>query len=155
MNYPHFFAIDASSYEDNAHPIALAWSMKDGAIKTTLIQPEDDWTEWDFALQDMHGINQETLFQMGETVWSVIRELENDLQSPLLHCDDDVRSDALLEKLYEACGRDVSLETQHHLEEAPKEFVPSQWIDDTDFHHQPCDERVRLMLMLWVDFNQK
>ncbi len=85
MEYPSFVAIDASSYEDSAHPVAIAWSLADGTVKTTLIQPDDDWDDWDFALEDLHGISQDTLYQMGETGWSVIRELEADLDQPLSH----------------------------------------------------------------------
>ena len=36
-SYPHFLAIDASSYEDTAVPVAIAWSLQDGTIKTVLI----------------------------------------------------------------------------------------------------------------------
>ena len=63
MEYLSFVAIDASSYEDSAHPVAIAWSS-DGTVKTTLIQPDDDWDDWDFALEDLHGISQDTLYQM-------------------------------------------------------------------------------------------
>src|SRR5690554_498811 len=103
MEYPQFIAIDASSFEEHAHPIAIAWSLSNGQIKTTLISPDDQWEDedWDISLQDLHGINSETLYQRGETTWSVIRELEHDLANPYIYADDHMRVEILLSKLYE------------------------------------------------------
>ncbi|MDK2779297.1 MAG: hypothetical protein KYX62_16710 [Pseudomonadota bacterium] len=148
MQYPHFIAIDGSSWEPHAHPVAIAWSMADGQIKTTLIQPEDDWDDWDITLQDVHGINPDTLYQLGETVWSVIRELENDLEQSYLFSDDAERSTDLLDKLYDACRRDLSLEIIHC-----SDAIDGELPDSSDMHYQPCDERVRLMLLAWAAAN--
>ena len=152
--YPHFIAVDASSFEDEAHPVAIAWSLADGTIKTTLIQPEDDWEDWDYALEDLHGITRDTLYQRGETPWSVVREMENDLEQPFLFCEDVERTDLLLEKLYEACGREPTVETGRFTSELSDQRDINDWMLDTAFQHQTCDERVRLMLTLWVEDNQ-
>ena len=149
MSYPHFIAIDGSSWEEHAHPVAIAWSMADGQIKTTLIQPEDDWDDWDISLQDLHGINPDTLYQLGETIWSVIRELENDLEQPHLYADDDVRAGEMLEKLYDACGRDVSFEVSH-CRDILFDGVP----EAEAMNYVPCDERVHSMLLAWAAENQ-
>lgn len=138
MNAPQFVAIDASSWEERAHPIAIAWSLADGRIKTTLIQPEDDWDDWDYALEDIHGINQDTLYQRGETCWSVIRELENDLQSSRLQSDDIEHCELMLERIYDACQRDLSIELDT-LEVA------------AELSQKTCDERVHAMLQAWAD----
>lgn len=151
MSYPHFVAIDASSWEDEAHPIAIAWSMTDGRIKTTLIQPEDDWEDWDYALEDIHGINQDTLYQRGETCWSVIRELENDLEQPWLYADDQERTEALLEKIYEACGRDLSIEIGLFSDDLSDREALNESRDALHSQHLPCDERVLVMLQCWVN----
>ena len=151
MTYPAFVAIDASSWDDNAHPVAIAWSLEDGTIKTTLVQPDDDWDDWDYALEDQHGISQDTLYQRGETTWSVIRELENDLDQPYLLADDAERCEQLLDRLYDSCGRDLTIECSAFQAELPQQDDLGDWYQDTAFHHQPCDERVRLMLMLWSE----
>lgn len=141
-NYPQFIAIDASSFEETAHPVAIAWSMNDGQIKTTLIQPEDDWQDWDISLQDIHGISQDTLYQRGETTWSVVRELDEDSEASLLYYNPqtDPYLPELLEKLYESCERDVSLNLG---------FI-SEILRDTqplaDNQASSCDERVYQML---------
>jgi len=150
VEYPSFIAIDASSWEESAHPVAIAWSLTDGTIKTTLIQPEEDWDDWDTTLEMLHGISQDTLYQRGETTWSVIRELENDLERPFMLTDDQDRCNALLESLYSSCDRDLSLETGPFQEEVGSTDM-EDWYEETAFHHQPCDERVRLMLNLWAD----
>lgn len=152
--YPHFLAVDGSSWEDEAHPVAIAWSLADGTIKTTLIQPEDDWHDWDFALEDLHGINQETLYQRGETCWSVLRELEHDLEQPSVACDDASRVEQLLEKLYDACGRDVSLEISAYADEVQNPQIIREVREDLQLSEQMCDDRVRLMLEVWARENR-
>lgn len=151
MSYPHFIALDGSSFEEEAHPIAIAWSLSDGSIKTVLIQPEDDWEDWDYALEDLHGISQDTLYQRGETPWAVIRELEEDLEQGFLHAAQIDTTQALLERLYDACGREFSLEIGDHRVDLPQVSDLQDWYLDSAFDQQPCDERVRLMLLLWAN----
>lgn len=150
MSYPQFIAIDGSSFEDHAHPVAIAWSLPDGQIKTTLIAPEDDWDDWDISLQDLHGINPDTLYQLGETVWSVVRELENDLEQPYLYADNADRVTELLEKLYDACNRDLSIEIGEY-----SEIIKGKALDESAQYHQTCDDRVHRLLMAWARANGK
>lgn len=145
MSYPQFIAIDGSSFEEHAHPVAIAWSLPDGQIKTTLIAPEDDWEDWDISLQDLHGINPDTLYQRGETCWSVIRELEQDLENPYLFADSPERVTVLLEKLYEACNRDLSIEIGDYREE-----MNAAALNESAQYHLPCDERVHRLLVGWA-----
>ena len=153
MTYPHFIAIDPSSHEETSHPIAIAWSMSDGQIKTTLIQPEDDWEDWDYALGDLHGINQDTLYQRGETPWSVVREMENDLEESYLRTDNCDEVERLLELIYEACGKENSLETGNYWEEIGDKSLIADTQDQL-FHTQlTCDDRVLLMLRAWAESN--
>lgn len=150
MSYPHFVAVDASSWEEEAHPIAIAWSMTDGQIKTTLIQPDDGWDDWDYALEDIHGISRDTLYQRGETTWSIIRELENDLEQSYLLADDPERVEELLNRIYESCNRDLSLEVGNHTEEIHNRAALAEATEQLFHQHLTCDERVLVMLQLWV-----
>ena len=150
MAYPHFIAIDASSYEEEAHPIAIAWSMTDGRIKTTLIQPDDGWEDWDYALEDIHGISQDTLYQRGETAWSVVRELENDLEQTYLMTEEADRTEMLLDKIYDACGRELSLEVGEYSEEISDQQALSEATDQLYHQQLTCDERVLVMLQVWA-----
>ncbi|MBM94642.1 MAG: hypothetical protein CMI09_02175 [Oceanospirillaceae bacterium] len=153
MNYPHFIAIDPSSHEETSHPIAIAWSMSDGQIKTTLIQPEDDWEDWDYALEDLHGINQDTLYQRGETCWSVLREMENDLEESYLRSDDFEQVERLLGLIYEACGKELSLETGSYREEISDQALLKETQEQLYNTHLTCDDRVLLMLKAWAEAN--
>lgn len=158
MQYPQFLAIDASSYEMGAHPISIAWSLSDGTIKTTLIQPEDDWQDWDYALEDLHGINQDTLYQLGETGGSVIREFEYDCENTHYLVQNAEASMELLEKLYGAYDKEPPIE----LVRAEDWFATSNnsydQIQQTLFDIQNeftldvnrCEDRVRMMLEAWV-----
>lgn len=153
MAYPHFIAIDASSYEDSAYPIAIAWSLADGTIKTTLIQPDDEWDEWDFALEELHGISQDTLYQRGETPWSVIRELENDLEQSYLASDDVDRCELLLEKLYETCQRELSMEIGSYTADLFQPDNKQECCEQLSDIRMSCDDRVALMLHAWAREN--
>lgn len=147
MNYPQFIAIDASSFEDWAHPVAIAWSLPDGQIKTTLIAPDDEWgDDWDISLQDMHGITPETLHQRGETPWSVIRELEQDLENSYIFADQPDRVEELLDKLYESCSRELNFEIGHFNEQVDNQEA----LDPYAHFQQPCDERVLQLLQAFA-----
>ena len=141
MIYPQFIAIDPSSFEEAAHPVAIAWSLPDGQIKTTLIAPDDEWDDWDISLQDLHGITQDTLYQRGETTWSVIRELEADLENPYLFADQLEPVETLLNKLYDSCDRELSFEIGHY-----REKISTNAFDDYAHFQQPCDERILILL---------
>ena len=143
MSYPQFLAIDASSPEDDSQAIAIAWSTPDGLVKTTLIQPDGDWFGLDYAVADMHGISEDTLYQRGETAWSVIRELESDMEQSILYCANHYQTMRLLEKLYETCDRELNIELLE-LEE-----VISDSIDDSFEYSYACDQRVREFLLIW------
>jgi len=146
MEYPQFIAIDSSSFEEYAHPVAIAWSLADGQIKTTLISPDDQWEdECDSALQDMHGITPETLYERGETTLAVIRELEADLANPYIFADDPVRVEEQLNKLYESCSRDMSIEIGDY-----REIVTETLLDEYAHYQVACDERVQQLLQDWA-----
>lgn len=150
MSYPQFIAIDGSSFEDFAHPVAIAWSLPNGQIKTTLITPEDDWEDWDISLQDLHGITPDTLHQRGESPWSVIRELEQDLDNAYLFADHQERVETLINKLYEACDREPSFE----IVDCREEVTPSA-LDDYAHFKIPCDERVENLLRAYARAHNK
>lgn len=146
MEYPQFIAIDSSSFEEHAHPIAIAWSLSNGQIKTTLICPDDQWEdECDSGLQDLHGITTETLYERGETTLAVIRELEQDLANPYIFADDPVRVEEQLNKLYESCSRDLSIEIGDY-----REIVTETLLDEYAHYQVACDERVQQLLQDWA-----
>lgn len=145
MQAPHFIALDGNHFDDDATPVAIAWSTSDGLIKTTLIQPDDNWQGLDYAVADMHGIQEDTLYQLGETCWSVLRELELDIEQGQLLIDPTTNVHALLEALYQACDRELNLELFDIEQQYPGLFSDRQ----AELHHLPCDERIRLLVLEW------
>lgn len=146
MQYPQFIAIDGSSFEEYAQPVAIAWSLANGQIKTTLITPDEDWEdECDSSLQDMHGITPDTLYERGETTIAVIRELEADLTNPYLFADDPTRVEALLSKIYESCSRELSIEIGDY-----REIVTDTLLDEYAHYQIACDERAQQLLKDWA-----
>jgi hypothetical protein len=162
MEYPQFLVIEASSYEENAHPIMMAWSLSDGSIKSTLIQPEDHWDDWDFSLEELHGIQRDTLHQRGETAWSTIKEFEYDCNNThyLVHHTESTTH--LLEQLYDACDKEPSVELIDAKDWFPKSlnnydsiqqfFFDTQQELGLNTHH--CDETVKILLTTWVKLQE-
>ncbi|WP_221798291.1 hypothetical protein [Oceanobacter mangrovi] len=153
MSYPQFIAVDGSSYEEEANPIAIAWSLPDGRIKTTLVQPDDGWDDWDYALEDIHGITRDTLYQRGETSWAIVRELENDLEQSYILTDDEERSGDLIEKIYEACNREISIEVGDYSSDITDQDALQHATQQLFHEHLTCDERVLVMLQTWAHEN--
>lgn len=138
MQYPQFIAIDGTDLSDSAYPVAMAWSLADGQIKTTLVEPDESWQQWDTGLGAEHGIEPETLYQRGETTWSVVRELEADLSASTLYYNPqtDPYLPELLERLYASCEQEVQINLM------PIDALIADveiWQDELSGH---CDERV-------------
>lgn len=104
--YPGFIAIETG--EDNGLPLAIAWSMSDGRIKQTLIQPDDSWIDEDTNVMGAYSI--EELESLGVSPLDVIRELENDHFSETLYTSDNGDDEAALARLFDTYGLDPFVE---------------------------------------------
>ncbi len=144
MQYPQFIAIDATSLSEDAYPVAIAWSLADGQIKTTLIEPEENWQTWDMGLAEAHGISPDTLYQRGETAWSVVRELDADLAQPTMYYNPhtDPYISELLMLLYASCERELDIAL------VPVSALSAQSASLIDEPLSNCDERVFQQLRL-------
>ncbi len=67
MKIPRFLDVEASSFDKNSYPIEIAWSNPDGTIESHLINPYsvDDWTDWDYHAQQIHGISRKLCRESG------------------------------------------------------------------------------------------
>ena len=52
-----FVDFEASSLHVGSFPIEAAWVREDGVGEAHLITPEDDWHEWSYASESIHGIS--------------------------------------------------------------------------------------------------
>ena len=87
MEYPRFLVLEASSYEEDAYPIAASWSISDGQLKDVMIRPEDQWRAWD-----------------------VIRELSEDVDKCPVYVSEPYLYQRWLNTLYSAYGAEIPFE---------------------------------------------
>jgi hypothetical protein len=158
MEYPQFLVIDASSYELDGHPIAIAWSLTDGTIKSTLLQPEENWHEWDIGLEDLHGMTQEILIQSGEPVWEAVKEFEFDCENSIYLVQDGERTMELLERMYDAYDKEpgadlIGIHEWHPSETEERYQLMEDIRSDLELSPYRCEDNVRLMLEMWVRVN--
>ena len=121
-NMPGFIAVETG--DDGGLPLAIAWTLPDGRVKHTLIQPEDDWL--DAEMVSLGEDSLEELNSMGVSPLDVIRELENDHFSDTLYTAGVGDDEAALSRLFDTYGLDPFVEL------APAESLyatlsPGEW----------------------------
>jgi len=107
MEYPRFLVLEASSYEEDAYPIAASWSIADGQLKAILIRPEDQWRDWDASNEDHQGITRSQIEMVGETALDVIRELSEDVDKSPVYVNEPFLYERWLNTLYSAYGVEI------------------------------------------------
>lgn len=104
--YPGFIAIETG--DEDGLPLAIAWSLRDGRIKHTLIQPDESWLDESSTIRSDYS--DEEIEGLGVSPLDVIRELENDHFSATLYtnaCGDD---EVALSRLFDTYGLDPFVE---------------------------------------------
>jgi hypothetical protein len=81
MRIPRFLDVEASSFHKHSYPIEIAWSDPDGAIETHLINPDgiNDWTDWDFHAEQIHGISRKLCRESGVHPKSLCRRMSQSI----------------------------------------------------------------------------
>ncbi len=103
---PGFIAVETG--DEGGLPLAIAWSLSDGRIKQTLIQPDDDWlTE---ELISLGGYSLEELSSLGVSPLDVIRELETDHFNETLFTAGISDDESALSRLFDTYGLDPFVE---------------------------------------------
>ncbi len=105
--FPVFIDTDASTFDDNGFPIAIAWSLPDGQLKSVLVIPDDEWDPWENA--DPH-IDLQHLFDQGITGADIVRELNEDLDGQTVFIDGLDEDERLLEKLFDTYQQSMGFE---------------------------------------------
>jgi hypothetical protein len=90
-------ACEMSSYEEDAFPISISWSLADGCIKTSLIRPEDEWLEQAENLE----IDPDQLLRDGHSPKAILEELQEDRGDEPLYCSDLEQTQQALDQLYD------------------------------------------------------
>jgi len=107
MDYPVFMDIEFSSAEDGQFPTIVSWSLPEGTLKSVLILPADEWDPWNNVDSN---IDIQHLFDQGVTPADIAREINDDLGGKTVFVDGLDADEALLEKLFDACGSDPDFE---------------------------------------------
>lgn len=156
-DYPGFIAIETG--EDDGLPLAIAWSLPDGRIKQTLIQPDDSWISEDTNVMGSYSI--EELESLGVSPLDVIRELETDHFSATLYTSDNGEDEAALARLFDTYGLDPFVEL------APaqvlyKTISPSEWhrlrseiFNDLGLEPMRPEHEIEVMLTLHKQLTEK
>lgn len=147
---PGFIAIETG--EDGGLPLAIAWSLPDGQVKHTLIQPDSDWL--DHETVSLGDYSLEELDSLGVSPLDVIRELENDHFSATLYTAGVNDDDASLSRLFDVFGIDPFVEL------APADslydtLTPGDWsrargemFGELGFEPMRPEQEVEVMLIL-------
>lgn len=103
---PAFIAVETG--EEGGLPLSIAWSLPDGTIKHTLIQPDDDWL--DNETVSLGDYSLEELSSIGVSPLDVIRELENDHFSATLYTAGVFDDEAAISRIFDTYGMDPFVE---------------------------------------------
>lgn len=145
-------ACEMSSYDEDAFPIAIAWSMADGCIKTSLIRPEDEWLEDTGYLE----IDPDQLLQEGHSAKAILEELQQDRENEPLYCVDVDQTRQALDKLYDSLDscNDLPLQPLHELlEDVPADEIEAcreECMSQLEFDPYSADSQVRLWQQIYA-----
>ncbi|MFC7369985.1 hypothetical protein [Vreelandella zhaodongensis] len=156
-DYPGFIAIETG--EEDGLPLAIAWSLPDGRIKQTLIQPDDSWISDDTNVMGAYSI--EELESLGVSPLDVIRELENDHFSATLYTSDNGDDEAALARLFDTYGLDPFVELApaqvlyESISASDWHRLRSETFNDLGFEPMRPEHEIEVMLTLHKQLTEK
>lgn len=104
--YAGFIDVEASGIHPDSYPIKLAiCSLEGNAAFETLIMPASYWEHWCHDAQDLHGIDQGSLFLHGLDTREVALGLNEQFGGKILLCDSN-QDIFWIDVLFEAAGFD-------------------------------------------------
>ncbi|RKR02678.1 hypothetical protein C7446_2399 [Kushneria sinocarnis] len=156
IDLPGFLAIEAG---DGELPVAIAWSLPDGRIKQTLIQPDPGWLEDDSV--SFGDYSEEQLNTLGLTTLEVIRELEADYHGATLHTPGVVDEQAILASLFASCGTEPFVELMP-AEQLYEELPEDEWreqrgelFNELGLEPLRAEDELQVMLTLHMRFQDE
>ncbi|MEH6649270.1 MAG: hypothetical protein V7707_04500 [Motiliproteus sp.] len=150
-------ACEMSSYEDDAFPIAISWSMADGCIKTSLIRPEDEWLEQSGYLE----IDPDQLMMEGHSAKAILEELQEDRNNEPLYSIDIEQTQKALDLLYDSLGgcNDLPLQPLHELlDDVPAEEIEAcrqECLSLLEFDPYSAESQVRLWQAIYARLGEQ
>ncbi len=87
MTPPIIIDIEASGFGKHSYPIEVGFVLDHTESWSCLIRPEPEWTHWDANAAAAHGIQRETLFEVGLSVNEVAQQLNDRLLNCTVYTD--------------------------------------------------------------------
>jgi len=100
-----FLDIEASGFGRGSYPIEIGIATAEGRCHCFLITPCNDWSHWDPAAEQVHGISRQLLHQHGLSVNHVAEQLNQLLAGRTLYTDAWGYDSSWLMRLYDAADR--------------------------------------------------
>lgn len=104
---PRFIDIEYCQTDDALFPVAMAWSLADGRMKTVVIAPEDDWLPDDGDLGDVDLLYLE---EQGVPLIELVHELHQDLPDQTVYVDGLDPDELLVDLIFSGVGQDAPFE---------------------------------------------
>jgi len=150
-----FIAIETCP-EPPYYPVAAAWTLDDGSIKSSLILPDDNWPH---HLCYSGHLNEETIASVGHSVKDVLIEMNVDLDACHVVGHADFAPRQALEHLTEALDIELAFELSTQNQDIT-ELLGPDWRDELpDLAHETgldllqAEDQVRLMQLCWARRN--
>ena len=147
-----FIAVETCP-EPPYYPIAAAWTLPDGSIKSSLILADDSWPP---HLCFSDHISGETITALGHSVKDVLLEMNDDLDASHVVGHADFSPAEGLMHLVDALDIELAFELSTSQQDI-SELLGIDWRDESqDLGHETgldmlqAEEQVRLMQLCWA-----
>ena len=155
MECANFLAIETSP-EAPYYPVACAWSLADGSIKTSLVLPADDWPS---QLCYSDHLDLGTIMSQGHSVKDVMLEMNDDLDGQWVLCHADYTPAGSFDLIAEAI--DIHPAFEWGASSADMETVLGDYwreeLQDLSFELgldlSQAEDQVRVMQLCWARAN--
>ncbi|MCK0164812.1 hypothetical protein [Marinobacter sp. S6332] len=107
MPKPRFLDIEYCQTEDTLFPVAMAWSLEDGQMKTVVIAPIEEWLPEDGDLGD---VDVDYLAEQGVPLIELIHELHQDLPDQTVYVDGLDPDEILVDLIFSALDQEAPFE---------------------------------------------
>jgi len=107
MPVPRFIDIEYCLTDDALFPVAMAWSLHDGQMKTVVIAPAEEWLPEDGDLGDL---DLHYLEEQGVPLIELIHELHQDLPDQTVYVDGLDPDEILVDMIFSALNQEAPFE---------------------------------------------
>lgn len=147
---PIFISLDVVDDYHRVIPVAIAWSLPDGQIKSTLIRPDQ---HWEIDAISLANVDLDTMFEQGATPAEIVTEMNLDFDDNTVYCFDEYQDIPALDTLFEAINDEAGFEllawsTAFTGASSDQIFETANWISElNNLDLSVAEDRVKRMLL--------